>query len=164
MYTYTKISLYVLYMPKTKSNKPSLRTSRRRQGSGVNNSKKSHIVRMFLEMLNVVKLYHWKTRSFAQHKATDELYGRLNEHIDTFVEVLLGKDQSRIQMVERSIQLMDPSKKTDFQNKVLEYRGFLTDMNIYFDPARDTDLLNIRDEILGDINQFLYLMTFDKWA
>ena len=143
----------------------SLRKSRRRQGSfgkGLDNSKKSHIVRMFLEMLNVVKLYHWKTHSFAQHKATDELYERLNKNIDTFVEVLLGKDQSRIQMVERSIQLMDPSEKTDFQNKVLEYRGFLTDMNIYFDPARDTDILSVRDDILVDINQFLYLMTFDK--
>ena len=152
-------------MPKTRVKRKSLRKSRRRQasfGKGLDNSKKSHIVRMFLEMLNVVKLYHWKTHSFAQHKATDELYERLNGHIDTFVEVLLGKDQSRIQMVERSIQLMDPSEKTDFQNKVLEYRGFLTDMNIYFDPARDTDILNIRDEILGDINQFLYLMTFDK--
>lgn len=152
-------------MPKTRVKRQSLRKSRRRQasfGKGLDNSKKSHIVRMFLEMLNVVKIYHWKTHSFAQHKATDELYERLNGHIDTFVEVLLGKDQSRIQMVERSIQLMDPSEKTDFQNKVLEYRGFLTDMNIYFDPARDTDLLNIRDEILGDINQFLYLMTFDK--
>lgn len=141
----------------------SLRKSRRRQGSfGIDNSKKSNIVRMFLEMLNVVKLYHWKTYSFAQHKATDELYKRLNKNIDTFVEVLLGKDQSRIQMFEHSIQLMNPSEKTDFQNKVLEYRGFLTDMNIYFDPARDSDILSVRDDILVDINQFLYLMTFDK--
>ena len=151
-------------MPKTKGSTPRMRKSRRKQRfmKGLDNSKKSHIVRMFLEMLNVVKLYHWKTHSFAQHKATDELYDKLNGHIDTFVEVLLGKDQSRIQMVERDIQLMDPSEKTDFQNKVLEYRGFLTDMNIYFDPAKDTDLLNIRDDILVDINQFLYLMTFDK--
>jgi hypothetical protein len=151
-------------MPKTKSSTPRMRKTRRRQGrmKGLDNSKKSHIVRMFLEMLNVVKLYHWKTHSFAQHKATDELYERLNKNIDTFIEVLLGKDQSRIQMVERSIQLMDPSEKTNFQNKVLEYRGFLTDMNIYFDPARDTDILSVRDDILVDINQFLYLMTFDK--
>ena len=151
-------------MPKTKSSKPRMRKTRRRQGrmKGLDNSKKSHIVRMFLEMLNVVKLYHWKTRSFAQHKATDELYERLNKNIDTFIEVLLGKDQSRIQMVERSIQLMDPSEKTNFQNKVLEYRGFLTDMDIYFDPARDSDILSVRDDILVDINQFLYLMTFDK--
>ena len=141
-----------------------MRKTRRRQGhmKGLDNSKKSHIVRMFLEMINVVKIYHWKTHSFAQHKATDKLYDKLNGHIDTFVEVLLGKDQSRIQMVERSIQLMDPSEKTNFQNKVLEYRGFLTDMDIYFDPARDSDILSVRDDILVDINQFLYLMTFDK--
>ena len=126
------------------------------------NKEKSHIVRMFFEMLNVVKLYHWKTHSFSQHSATDQLYGRLNEHIDKFVEVLLGKEQSRIQMVEREIRLMDPSNTKDFQSRIFEYRAFLTDMNIYFDTSRDSDLLNIRDEILGDINQFLYLLTFDK--
>ena len=124
--------------------------------------KKSEIVIMFLEMLNIVKLYHWKTRSYAQHQATDELYRRLNEHIDSFIEVFLGKDQSRIKLVEQEIKLTDYSDTKDFQNRVLVYRGFLTDMNIYFDSSRDSDLLNIRDEILGDVNQFLYLMSFDK--
>ena len=113
-------------------------------------------------MLNVVKLYHWKTRSFSQHKATDELYSRLNDHIDTFVEVLLGKDQSRINMIEKNIELLDASSTKEFQKRVFEYRGFLTDLDHYFDQKRDTDLLNIRDEILADINQFLYLVTFDK--
>jgi DNA-binding ferritin-like protein len=128
----------------------------------IKNKEKSHIVHTFLEMLNVVKLYHWKTRSFAQHKATDELYDRLNKHIDSFVEVLLGKEQKRIKLIEQEIKLMDPEKTSDFQSKIFEYRSFLTDMNIYFDTTRDTDLLSIRDDILGDINQFLYLMTFDK--
>ena len=32
-----------------------------------------NIVIMFLRMLNTVKLYHWKTISYPQHKATDEL-------------------------------------------------------------------------------------------
>jgi DNA-binding ferritin-like protein len=129
---------------------------------GINNQKKSHLVKIFLEMLNVVKLYHWKTRSFSQHKATDELYSRLNDHIDTFVEVLLGKDQSRINMIEKNIELLDASSTKEFQKRVFEYRGFLTDLDRYFDQKRDTDLLNIRDEILADINQFLYLLTFDK--
>ena len=126
----------------------------------IDNKKKSHIVRVFLEMLNTVKLYHWKTRSFAQHKATDELYEKLNGHVDTFVEVLLGKDESRIKMVEKRCELLDYSEGSDFNTRIYEYREFLTDMNHYFDAKRDTDLLNIRDEILGDINQFLYLMTF----
>ena len=126
----------------------------------IDNKKKSHIVRVFLEMLNTVKLYHWKTRSFAQHKATDELYERINGHVDKFVEVLLGKDESRIKMVERRCELLDYSESSNFKERIYEYREFLTDMNQYFDTKRDTDLLNIRDEILGDINQFLYLMTF----
>ena len=126
----------------------------------MDNKKKSHIVRIFLEMLNTVKLYHWKTRSYAQHKATDELYEKLNGHIDTFIEVLLGKDESRIKMVEKRCELLDFSESNDFKERIYEYREFLTDMNRYFDSKRDSDLLNIRDEILGDINQFLYLMTF----
>ena len=126
----------------------------------VDNKKKSHIARIFLEILNEVKLYHWKTRSYAQHKATDELYEKLNGHIDTFIEVLLGKDESRIKMVEKRIELIDYSRSPDFKERMYEYREFLIDMSRYFDSKRDSDLLNIRDEILGDINQFLYLMTF----
>jgi len=128
----------------------------------INNGRKSHLVRVFLEMLNVIKLYHWKTRSFSQHKATDELYSRMNEHIDKFVEVLLGKDQSRISMIEKHIDLLDAKSTKEFQARIFDYRGFLMDLDRYFDKKRDTDLLNIRDEILGDINQFLYLLTFDK--
>jgi DNA-binding ferritin-like protein len=128
--------------------------------AGIDNKKKSLIVRTFLEMLNTVKIYHWKTRTFSQHNATDELYKRLNENVDKFVEVLLGKDESRVKMVERRCELLDFSKGSDFKERIYEYREFLVDMNRYFDAKRDTDLLNIRDEILGDINQFLYLMTF----
>jgi hypothetical protein len=64
-------------------------------------------------------------------------------------------------MVEKNIHLMDYSNRKDFQSRMFEYRSFLTDMNIYFDSSRDSNLLNIRDEILGNINQFLYLMTFE---
>jgi len=125
-------------------------------------NKKSYVVKIFLELLNMVKLYHWKTRSYSLHKATDELYERLNEHIDKFVEVLLGKDQSRIHMVENRIDILNVNKKSDFQERIFEYRVFLTELDIFFDKKQDTDLLNIRDEVLADINQFLYLMTFDK--
>lgn len=126
------------------------------------NKNRSHIVKVFLEILNMVKLYHWKTRSYAQHQATDELYLKLNKHIDSFVEVLLGKDERRIKMLEKRIELIDPSNTRDFKTRIYDYREFLLDINMYFDDKKDTDLLNIRDEILADINQFLYLMTFDK--
>jgi len=132
-----------------------------RKKSLVSNDKKSHIVRVFIETINLVKLYHWKTKSYAQHKATDELYEQLNEHLDKFVEVLLGKSESRIHMVSQRVHLMDQNLKT-FKEKIYEFRAFLVDMDQYFGTKQDTDLLSIRDEILADINQFLYLLTFDK--
>ena len=126
------------------------------------NQKKSHIVKIFMEMLQTIKLYHWKTRSYAQHKATDELYKELNKKIDEFIEVLLGKDQSRIKMIEKRIDLLDANNTREIKERIYEYREFLTDMNIWFDQSRDSDLLSIRDDILASLNQFLYLLTFDK--
>jgi len=122
--------------------------------------RKSHIVKVFFEMLNMVKLYHWKTKSYAQHKATDDLYSKLNENIDKFVEVLLGKEESRIKMLEKQIALLDAENVDDFKARVYEYRTFLQNMDYYLNNKKDSDLLSIRDDILVDINQFLYLMTF----
>lgn len=123
---------------------------------------KSHIVKIFIEMLNIIKLYHWKTHSYAEHNATDDLYSKLNSHIDEFVEVLLGKDQTRVKMVEHRIDLIDARDTKEIKNRIHDYREFLTDMNIYFDTKRDSDLLSIRDDILADLNQFLYLLSFTK--
>jgi len=123
---------------------------------------RAHIVRVFLEMLNNVKLYHWKTKSYSQHKATDELYERLNENIDKFVEILLGKDETRIKLLKKQVDLLDTKSTYEFKSRMYEYREFLTEMNTIFDSKKDSDLLSVRDEILGDINQFLYLLTFNK--
>jgi DNA-binding ferritin-like protein len=120
----------------------------------------SHLVRILLEMLMTVKLYHWRTNSYAQHKATDELYEHLNKNIDTFVEVFLGKNESRITEIERMLPLYNFHVEMDFKKKMYEYRKFLHDMNKVLDAETDSDLLTVRDELLINVNQFLYLMTF----
>jgi len=121
--------------------------------------KKSHLIKIFLEMINMIKLYHWKTYSYSQHKATDELYDKLSEKIDRFLEVLMGKDQSRINLLETKIELLDPNSIKEVKTRIHQYREFLENMNIYFNPHHDSDLLSIRDDILADLNQFLYLIS-----
>jgi DNA-binding ferritin-like protein len=113
-------------------------------------------------MINVVKLYHWKTHSYAEHKATDELYGKLNENVDKFVEVLLGKDESRIQEWDKHMEIMQSNDHKQFKDKMHGYRQFLIDLDECLDARRDSDLMSIRDDILSDVNQFLYLFTFRK--
>ena len=122
---------------------------------------KPNIVIMFLQMLNTVKLYHWKTISYPQHKATDELYSNLNDSIDSFVEIMLGKKEERINLTgTKNIPLHDYSELSGFKKEIEMYKNYLIGMSSHFDSKLDSDLLNVRDEILGHLNQFSYLLTF----
>jgi DNA-binding ferritin-like protein len=135
---------------------------RKTQRAQQNNKRNCMVVHKFLELLNMVKLYHWKTHSYSQHKATDELYGKLSENIDRFVEVLMGKSKNRIQMLDAKMRLYDLDTKQELREHILEYRDFLINLDQVFHPRRDSDLFSIRDDLLADINQFLYLWTFDQ--
>jgi hypothetical protein len=111
-----------------------------------------------------VKLYHWKTSSYAQHKATDKLYSNINESIDTFVEIMLGKNGgSRVNLTgTKQIPLLDYTDVTDFKKEIERYKMFLVGMDndSTLTLNVNTDLMNVRDEILGQLNQFTYLLTF----
>ena len=118
---------------------------------------------VFLEMLMMVKLFHWKTHSYATHKATDGLYDDLNGHIDNFIEVLLGKTGSRIDLMsKKSISLIDLNSPESLKSKIISFKSYLVglDNNKALSTMSNSDLFNIRDEILGDLNKFLYLLTF----
>ena len=149
---------------KTKIHSRNKRYLTRKNRASRTNSKYNQqtIILMFLQMLNTVKLYHWKTYSYAQHKATDELYSELNSNIDSFVETMLGKKGNRVNLMNvKSLPLDDYNNVHSFKIKVDEYRTFLINMTNDDDLnlTNNSDLLNIRDEILGNINQFLYLLT-----
>jgi hypothetical protein len=118
---------------------------------------------VFFEILLMVKLFHWKTHSYATHKATDELYAKLNSSIDKFIEVLLGKSGARTQLTDhKSIRLIDLNSQNDFEREMEAFKKYLVDLNHNkaMQLMSNTDLYNIRDEILGDINQLLYLLSF----
>lgn len=145
-----------------KTRKVSQSKIRTRKNIGKNYHSYSHdkITSMFLQMLNTVKLYHWKTFSYPQHVATDSLYGSLNEKIDEFIEVMLGKTGTRINLInQKSIPLMDFTNVNDFKREIANYKRFLINMD-KSNLSDNTDLLNIRDEILGLLNKFTYLLTF----
>lgn len=118
---------------------------------------------IFLEMLLMVKLFHWKTISYATHKATDELYTKLNDNIDSFIEILLGKSGSRLHLrTHKNIRLIDLTSVQELKREIDKFKGYLIglDNNKYMRTMNNKDLYNIRDTILGDMNQFLYLLTF----
>ena len=113
----------------------------------------------------MIKLFHWKTTSYATHKATDELYSKFNSNMDSFIEILLGKTASRTDLTQtHSIRLLDLTSKESLISEINKFKNCLVNLNNnpVMKQMANTDLYNIRDTILGDMNQFLYLLTFDK--
>jgi len=150
-------------MPKTYRKKSSNNFSRKNRKSSSMGAFQKQITVVFLEMLMMIKLFHWKTHSYATHKATDELYTSLNENIDKFIEVLLGKTGLRIDLMgNKTISLIDLNSQESLKLKIASFKSYLVglDNNKALSSMTNSDLLNIRDEILGNLNQFLYLLTF----
>jgi hypothetical protein len=114
------------------------------------------IVTHLLTIRNQVKLYHWQTGSFARHKATDDLTAALDLNIDAFVESYMGRYGRP--KVSGSVKLHNFSESAA--------RSFVARETAYLQkelPRKigkdDTDLLNLRDTILGDLTKVLYLFT-----
>jgi flagellar basal body rod protein FlgB len=111
-----------------------------------------------LQMQHQYKILHWQTQSFSQHKSFDEIVSSLSSNIDEFIETYMGKYGRVIAAGTFNITLAN-YKDTDFMALTNNYIGFLIGLNDMLDKAQDSDLLNIRDEILGSLNQLKYLLT-----
>ena len=107
----------------------------------------SKIITKSIEFLNNLKLFHWNTRSYSQHMASDELFEELTKKIDTLIESFL---QNRIS-IKTSIQLN--TNPTDFLKKMKEFRMCLILAKVPY------ELSSLIDEILIDIDQFEYRLT-----
>jgi len=152
-------------MPKTVKAKKRVMRKTRTNRSKANTLRlfENEVSVKFLEILVMIKLYHWKTHSYATHKSTDSLHDKLHDHVDKFIEILLGKTGIRIDLTTRkTMELIDLDSQEKLKDKVEQFKGYL--VNLTNNPAiksmSNTDLLNVRDEILGDMNQFLYLLSF----
>ncbi len=78
----------------------------------------------------MIKLFHWKTYSYATHTATDKLYSKLNEDIDSFIEILLGKTGIRINLTKKNnIRLIDLTSQEALKREIEVFKGYLVSLN-----------------------------------
>lgn len=113
------------------------------------------VVMQLVQMEQQMRIFHWQTKSHARHKAFGKVYSNLGDLIDTFAEAWMGKN-GRVR-VSGPIELQNLGG--DVEQIVDGYIETLVGMTDVLDPQRDTDLLNIRDEILGEFNKLKYLLT-----
>ena len=120
-------------------------------------SKGAKIVMFFFELQMNVKLYHWTTESYSNHKATDKLLDNLSDLIDSFVEKYMGAFSRPVMKSGSSvpIQNMTKTKYVKLLKQAQDYlRGDLEKV-----IAKNSELMNIRDEMLGALDEALYFST-----
>ena len=112
-----------------------------------------------LKLQNQLRILHQQTESFAQHKTFGKAYDILDDLIDELVEVYQGK-HGRIKYdspVDLGLVNIDEISIMDVLDQFCEY--LTVTFTALVDPTADTDLLNIRDAILGEVNRLKYLLT-----
>ena len=108
----------------------------------------SEIICKLVEAQIQLKFLHWQTKSYAKHQAYGNLYGDLNELIDDFVEACMGKHGRPSYQGGYTIQGQDISE-ISVQSFVDGVCIFLIQLTEVFNPQEDSDLLNLRDEIIS---------------
>jgi len=119
----------------------------------------SEIAFVFLTMRNQIKIYHWQTKSYARHIATDDLVKKLDTNLDQFVEVYIGKNSRPVFGGKTSKIPLKNFKDKDATEFIHDAISWLENTLPSKLKKTDTDLFNIRDTIVADLNQVLYLFT-----
>ena len=116
-------------------------------------------VQFFFMMRNQIKLYHWQTKLYSRHKATDNVIEALDKSVDKYVEVYMGK-YGRMKMntstATTTVKNLSETSIFNFINRSIQY---LNNDLVSKLKETDTDLVNIRDEMLAELNQLLYLFS-----
>jgi DNA-binding ferritin-like protein len=115
-------------------------------------------VKFLLETQVQFKIMHWQTKGYARHNSFGMIYSELNDLIDEFVEQAMGKyGRFVLEDDTKSLQLQNLSELS-IKGMVKTVAEALIQFTDEFEPT-DTNLLNLRDEILGVTYKLSYLLT-----
>jgi hypothetical protein len=119
---------------------------------------KEELIKKLVQIQLQWKFLHWQTFGDAKHRLYGEIYDGLGDLIDEFTETMMGKYGRPEFDPEFALMFQDISSLS-MQKCMDGITEFLVEMTDQLDGRYDTDLLNIRDEMLGLINQSKYLLT-----
>jgi hypothetical protein len=102
-----------------------------------------------------LRFFHWQTKSYARHQAYGGTYDAMDALVDNFVEVLMGK-YGRVPAIQFKVYNRNEKDIMAFIDETVSY---LLNLDNVLDSQTDSDLLNIRDEILSEFNKLKYLIT-----
>lgn len=123
---------------------------------GDTSGSKCGCIEELLEAQQALRMQHWLTKSFAQHKALGKAYESLDELIDKFVETLIGARSRDVLSGISSLSVGGAPKEILDDLEDCLRNGIGKEVG-----DKETALLNIRDEMLGLVQHTKYLLTLE---
>jgi hypothetical protein len=115
------------------------------------------VITPLIQFQQQLRIFHWQTDSYAKHKAFGKAYEELDGLIDTFVEIFMGKFGRNKPTVTFQINLKPLNNEEIVEQVLTSFEDYLTNMSEELNAQ--TDLLNIRDSILAEVNHLRYRLS-----
>ena len=128
--------------------------------NGKNKAKMVALNNLAMNLFNhqiIMKLFHFQTAQYGAHKASDAYLEKFAATMDKFLEIAQGI-YGKITLKKYTLK---GTAHTD-ANITKHIDAIITVMRSKIDDILEeyTDLINIRDEMVGDLEQLKYLLTF----
>jgi len=115
-----------------------------------------NVITTLVQFQQQIRIFHWQSDTYAQHKAFGKLYESLDDLVDTFIETYMGIF-GKSKPTNQFTFVLEPFSEDNIKYALNDFDSYLKDMNYELDEY--TDLMNIRDSILGEVNKLRYLLT-----
>lgn len=109
-------------------------------------------VSVLLHSSTVTHFMHWATDSYAKHQALGEYYDAIIELVDEYAEAFMGK-YGQLKTFPEDFHLSE--EPVDYLNSI---KDFIEQSREHL--PKDTELMNLVDEIADQVNSTLYKLRF----
>jgi hypothetical protein len=113
------------------------------------------IVNAFFQHQLTMKMYHFQTKSYGAHKAADAYLVKYDVNFDRFMEAWQGANGrlNNTEIVLKFNTVTDNNVSVHLDDMI----NFLTHLG---NGNLSSDLTTIRDDMVADLRQLKYLLTF----
>lgn len=129
------------------------------------NDKYGLIFQMSLKNTAQIKLFHWQSHKYGQHKALDEFFDGILDLGDKLAETVMGK--YGVPVLNEEQLLLKLENFTDSKSGGLKpfleklYRCYSEEFKSLMDEKKDPELINIIDELSALVQQYKYLLELE---
>ena len=125
--------------------------------------KYGYIFKMVLQNMIQTKLLHWQCALYGQHKALDGLFDSIIEIGDTLAESIMGKYGKPV-LSDKNLSMKLMNFKNPGEGNLSEfmdhlYKCYAVDCKSLLEEGKDTELINIIDEMIAAVDQTKYLIS-----